>query len=77
MSFFNLFGDANEKVVKDLQPLIQKIGSFEPALEKLSPDELKAKTAEFKEDWRRQDFGGHSAFIFKCFRRPRCALDYR
>jgi preprotein translocase subunit SecA len=49
MSFFNLFGDANEKVVKDLQPLIQKIGSFEPALEKLSPDELKAKTAEFKE----------------------------
>jgi preprotein translocase subunit SecA len=48
MNILNLFGDANEKVVKDLQPIIQKIGSFEPALEKLSADELKAKTTEFK-----------------------------
>jgi preprotein translocase subunit SecA len=49
MNIFNLFGDANEKIVKDMRPLIDKIGSFENILQKLSTEELKNKTAEFKE----------------------------
>ena len=48
MNILSLFGDANEKVVKAMQPTIAKIGSFEPALQKLSDEELKAKTTEFK-----------------------------
>jgi len=49
MNIFNIFGDANEKIVKAMKPLIEKIGSFEDALKKLSTEELKAKTSEFKE----------------------------
>ncbi|MFA5155638.1 MAG: preprotein translocase subunit SecA [Patescibacteria group bacterium] len=48
MNLLNLFGDANEKVIKSLQPTIAKIASFEPALQPLSAEELKAKTGEFK-----------------------------
>ena len=44
-----IFGDANEKIVKNLQPIVEKINSFEPEFEKLSADQLKEKTGEFKE----------------------------
>ena len=44
-----LFGDTNERRVKDLQPYVVKTNSFEDAVKKLSDDELKGKTAEFKE----------------------------
>ncbi len=41
-------GDKSEKDVKAIQPLINKVKSFESALQVLSHDELRAKTAEFK-----------------------------
>ncbi len=41
-------GDKSEKDVKAIQPLVTKIKSFETALQALSHDELRAKTAEFK-----------------------------
>jgi preprotein translocase subunit SecA len=44
-----IFGDANEKFVKGLHPVIEKINSFEPEFEKFSVDQLKEKTKEFKE----------------------------
>jgi preprotein translocase subunit SecA len=40
--------DSNEKVIKRLQPLVDDINSLEFDYEKLSDDELKAKTVEFK-----------------------------
>jgi preprotein translocase subunit SecA len=43
----NLF-DSNEKELKRLQPLVDDINSLEPEFEKLSDDELRAKTDEFK-----------------------------
>jgi preprotein translocase subunit SecA len=49
MNIFKLFGDANEKVVRSLDPVIAKIASFEPSLEKLSDAELGQKTVEFRE----------------------------
>ncbi|MEI6528822.1 MAG: preprotein translocase subunit SecA [Candidatus Falkowbacteria bacterium] len=49
MNIFNIFGDANEKIVKAMQPTIDKIASFEAELQKLSDEELKAKTAIYKE----------------------------
>jgi len=54
MSILNkIFGDANEKYLKKLQPLIDKINSFEPTLESFSNEKLKEKTKEFKERFRK------------------------
>ena len=41
-------GDKSKKDVKELQPIVKKIRSFESALQQLSHDELRQKTAEFK-----------------------------
>ena len=49
MPVLKFFGDANEKYLKKLQPLVNKINSFEPALESFSNEKLKEKTKEFKE----------------------------
>jgi len=48
-----IFGDPNERELKKLQPTIEKINSFEPELEKLSDEELKEKTVEFKERFKK------------------------
>jgi preprotein translocase subunit SecA len=40
--------DSNEKVLKRLQPVVDKINDLEPEYQKLTDDELKAKTQEFK-----------------------------
>ena len=42
-------GDKSEKDVKAIQPLVNKVKTFEAALASLSHDQLRAKTAEFKE----------------------------
>ncbi len=44
-----IFGDANEKYLKKLEPIVQKINSLEPEIEKLSDEQIKAKTNEFKQ----------------------------
>ncbi len=50
MSILNkIFGDANEKYLKSVQPMIGKINSLEPEFEKFSNEKLKEKTIEFKE----------------------------
>jgi len=40
--------DSNEKELKRLQPIVERINSLEPELERLSDAELRAKTDEFK-----------------------------
>ena len=42
-------GDKSQKDVKQIQPLINKVKTFENALAALSNDELRAKTTAFKE----------------------------
>ncbi len=44
-----LFGTSNDRSIKQMQPLVERINRLEPTFEKLSDDELKAKTPEFKE----------------------------
>ena len=44
-----MLGDPNEKKVKKILGIIDHINSLEPEFEKLSDDELRAKTIEFKE----------------------------
>ena len=43
-----LLGDPNEKKVKKILGIIDHINALEPELEKLSDEELRGKTAEFK-----------------------------
>ena len=43
-----LLGDANEKKVKKISGIIDHINSLEPEFEKLTDEELRAKTDEFK-----------------------------
>jgi len=45
---FGRLGDSNEKQLKRLQSIVEQINGLEPELEKLSDDELRAKTDEFK-----------------------------
>jgi preprotein translocase subunit SecA len=43
-----IFGTANERLLKRLMPIVIQINAMEPEIKKLSDEELKAKTAEFK-----------------------------
>jgi len=43
-----IFGTENERVIKRLKPIVIKISAMEPEMKKLSDEELKAKTFEFK-----------------------------
>jgi preprotein translocase subunit SecA len=44
-----LFGSNNQRYLKSIQPIIDHINELEPSAKKLSDDELRARTAEFKE----------------------------
>ncbi len=48
--FVRLFGDPNEKTVKRLRPILEKVNSFESKMKKLSPEELKAQTEKLKKE---------------------------
>ncbi|HEX4892802.1 MAG TPA: preprotein translocase subunit SecA [Hyphomicrobiaceae bacterium] len=43
-----VFGTQNERELKKLRPYVSQINAFEPALQALSDEQLKAKTAEFR-----------------------------
>jgi len=49
MSIFSKIFGSNEREINKLRPIVEKINSLEESMVKLSDDELKAKTAEFKE----------------------------
>ena len=44
-----IFGSKNERVLKLIQPIVEKTNSLEPDIQKLDDAELAAKTVEFKE----------------------------
>tara|TARA_Y100000782_G_scaffold41136_1_gene45594 strand:+ start:19233 stop:21896 length:2664 start_codon:yes stop_codon:yes gene_type:complete len=43
-----IFGSRNERMLRSLQPLVDQINALEPTIEKLTKDELRQKTSEFK-----------------------------
>ncbi len=47
--FEKIFGTYSEREIKRIKPIVDKINSLEPEIQKLTDDELKAKTGEFKE----------------------------
>ena len=44
-----ILGDSGERSAKKFKPIVEKINSLEPELEKLSNEQLQAKTQEFKQ----------------------------
>lgn len=44
-----VLGDPNARKIKKIQPTVEYINSLEPEISRLSDEELKAKTAEFKQ----------------------------
>ncbi|PNS09290.1 preprotein translocase subunit SecA [Solilutibacter silvestris] len=45
----NVFGSRNERLLKQLDGIVRKVNAFEPQMQALSDDALKAKTQEFKD----------------------------
>ncbi|MCX6741417.1 MAG: preprotein translocase subunit SecA [Candidatus Parcubacteria bacterium] len=51
MSFISkIFGDANQKYLKKLQPLVEEINGLEPAISKLTDARIKEKSVELKKE---------------------------
>ena len=48
-----IFGDANEKCLKRIEPLVEAINNLEKKFESFSDENLKKKTKEFKERFRK------------------------
>ena len=44
-----IFGSQNERDIKKIRPVVEKINSLEPSIKELSDDQLKDKTLEFKD----------------------------
>src|SRR3989344_2747131 len=44
----SLFGSPEDKLLKSWKPIVERINALESSLESLSPEELRAKTQEFK-----------------------------
>ncbi len=44
-----VFGTKNERVIKALMPKVQAINALEPQIQKLTDDELRTKTDEFRQ----------------------------
>ena len=47
--FHKIFGTPNDRAVKRMLPAVKAINALEPAMQALSDDELRAKTAEFRQ----------------------------
>src|SRR4030065_1143379 len=45
-----VFGSKNDREVKRLQPIVDEVASFEPAMKALGDDEFKGLTERFKSD---------------------------
>ena len=49
-----VFGSRNDRTLRRMRKVVEQINRMEPDMEKLSDDELKAKTNEFRaRAWRR------------------------
>lgn len=52
-----VFGSRNDRTLRRMRKVVNIINGMEPAMEKLSDDELKAKTTEFRAPGKRRNAG--------------------
>ena len=43
-----LFGSRNDRILKELSPVVGRVNKLEPEFQKLSDEQLRAKTQEFR-----------------------------
>src|ERR1044072_7735035 len=67
------FGSSNQRFLKSILPLVEKVNALEPSMQALSDDELRARTGQFK--GRVQNAVGDSSDKEERKRRERAALD--
>src|SRR5437870_116733 len=48
-------GNSNDREVKKIQPLVQKVNDLEPRISSLTDEQLQSKTAEFKQRFENQE----------------------
>ena len=46
---YKIFGSSNDRVLKTMRRPVEAINALEPEIEKLSDDELRGKTDEFRQ----------------------------
>src|SRR4026207_443207 len=68
-----VFGSSNQRFLKSIMPMVEKINLLEPAVKALSDDELRGRTSDFKERVQRAVAGTTDKEERK--RRERAALD--
>jgi preprotein translocase subunit SecA len=68
-----VFGSSNQRYLKTIRPIIERINELEPSVKRLSDDELRARTAQFKEQVARAVADAGDPLDHK--RRERAALD--
>src|SRR4051812_15087611 len=68
-----VFGSSNQRFLKSIMPLVEQVNALEPSIKALSDDELRGRTAAFKERLQREVAGFTDAEDRK--RREREALD--
>jgi preprotein translocase subunit SecA len=68
-----VFGSSNQRYLKSIQPIVDQINALEPAIKMLSDEELRARTATFKEQLQLAVAGVTD--IEERKRRERAALD--
>ena len=65
MGLFNkLFGSHSDRELKKIYPIVDRIEALEGQMQSLSDEELRGKTAEFKERY------AHGESLDACCRRP-------
>src|SRR5438552_6849442 len=68
-----VFGSSNQRYLKTIQPIVEEINALELSIKKLSDDELRARTALFKEQLQQAVAGARDKEERK--RLERAALD--
>ncbi|WP_376795920.1 preprotein translocase subunit SecA [Thermogemmatispora sp.] len=72
-----ILGDPNQRELKRIQPIIDRINALEPEIQKLSDEELASKTAEFREQLALHLKGGRvlEEELLKLFREAVTSVD--
>ncbi len=52
MKFFSRFVDSNDREIRRIQPMVDQANAFEPEIQALSDDEIRARFAEIREEIR-------------------------
>src|SRR3989339_963108 len=63
LKFLTQVFDSNEKQVKKLKPIVEKINSFEKELEKLKDSEIKDKTEKWQTELQKMDLEKQNSFL--------------